>query len=420
MKYRRLIAAVALVLSVAVVAAPALAQVPDARLVVSDVSVSPSDPDPGNTTTVEFTVENSAGSTTGVNLSRVALEERGDDTVHAEAEGVGALSVGDSVTLELSSAFTDAGVRDLALVVEATDENGETVVVTRPVTIGVGGVGAAGITDDVAVDARVVAPAELEEDEQVNVDLGAGGVLQNGGGDDDEDQQPREPVVEIEVTNFGTATARDVVVEPSAGNGSLPRLAVADVAAGESESVYFDATGVSEPTTFEFRVGYTLGTERSESETTLAYRPNRGKIALTDVDMTISEGRLSVTGNAANEGLGEVYGATVSVGSAEGVSPAYPAQDFFLGTVPASEFVRFDLTAEVDNATATVVPVTVTYLADGEPYERTFELEYEPRDVSEAEGDGSNTSLTVVGVTGSLMLGGVAAFGWRRWYRGGD
>jgi len=138
------------------VAAPALADVPDARLVVSDVTVAPEAPEPGNTTTVEFTVENSAGSATGVALDRVALRERGTETVYAEAEGLGSLSVGDDVTLELATAFNETGVTELELLVEASDEadddgESETVTVTRPVTVVVGGVDAAGITDDVQV-----------------------------------------------------------------------------------------------------------------------------------------------------------------------------------------------------------------------------------------------------------------------------
>ena len=401
----------------AAVVAPALGDVPDARLVVADVEVTPEAPVPDETTTVEFAVENSVGSDTGVTVERVALQERDDETVHAEAEGVGALSVGDGVSLELSTAFEEAGVRDLEVVVEATGEDGEAVVVRRPVTVVVGGVDAAGVTDDVQVDARAVHPAELDEDEAVDVALGAGvGALL---GDDDEDEELRTPLVRVEVANFGTATARDVVVEPAAGGDALPRLAVGDVDPGEAESVFVDAGAFDEPTTLAFEVGYTLGTERATSETTLEYRPNRGEVVLTDVDMTLEDGRLAITGNAANPGLGEVHGARVAVEDAAGVEPAYPARDYFVGTVPASEFVRFDLTAQVDDDNATTVPVTVAYLADGEPYEETVELEYAPREEADGEG-GSRLSLSLVAVgvgAAVLLLGG--GVGWRRWYRGG-
>jgi hypothetical protein len=412
---------VSLLVGVVLVAAvPAAADVPDARLVVSDVTVTPAAPDPGNTTTVEFTVANSGGSTTGVAVDRVALRNRTDGTVHAEASQLGALSVGDDVTLELSTAFDDAGVKDLELAVETEDEDGETVTVTRPVTIVVGGVDAAGITDDIQVDARTVLPSELDEDEQLNVDLGADASGLLGGDSAEDDEELRTPLVRVEVTNFGTATARDVVVTPSTENGSLARLAVVDVAPGTAESVFFDAGDFDDPTTITFEASYTLGTDRNASETTLEYRPNRGEVVLTDVDMTLEDGTVTVTGNAANPGLGAVNGAIVSIGETEYVQPAYPAREYFVGTIPESEFVRFDVTADVDHANATTVPLTVTYLADGDPYERTVELEYDARSESDESDGGSGVPLSIVAVIGgAVVIVGGAALGWRR-LRGRD
>jgi hypothetical protein len=418
---KRLHILVVCVLLVSVSAAvPAAADVPDARLVVSDVAVTPSAPEPGNTTTIEFTVANSGGSTTGVAVDRVALRNRTDGTVHAEASGLGSLSTGDDVTLELSTAFEDAGVKDLELAVETEDEDGETVTVTRPVTIVVGGVDAAGITDDVQVDARTVLPSELEEDEQLNVDLGADASGLLGGDGEDDDEELRTPLVRVEVTNFGTATARDVVVAPSTANESLARIAVDDVAPGTSESVFFDAGDFDDPTTIDFEASYTLGTERNASETTLAYRPNHGEVVLTDVDMTLEDGTVTVTGNAANPGLGAVNGAIVSIGETEYVEPAYPAREYFVGTIPESEFVRFDLTADVDDANATTVPVTVTYLADGDPYERTVELPYDARSEADESDGGSGVPLSVLAmIVGSVVIVGGVALGWRR-LRGRD
>ncbi|MFO7925349.1 MAG: hypothetical protein ACQET5_14665 [Halobacteriota archaeon] len=402
------------------VAVPAAADVPDARLVVSDLTVTPAAPEPGNTTTVEFTVSNSAGSATGVDVDRVAIRNRTDGTVHAEASRLGSLSIGDDVTLELSTAFEEAGVKDLELFIETEDEDGETVTVTRPFTVVVGGVDATGITDDVQVDARTVLPSELDEDDQVNVDLGADASGLLGGDSEDDDEELRTPLVRVEVTNFGTATARDVVVEPSTENESLARIAVGDVEPGTAESVFLDAGDFDELTTFEFEATYTLGTERNASDTTLAYRPNRGEVVLTDVDMTLEDGTVTVTGNAANPGLGAVNGAIVSIGETEHVAPAYPAREYFVGTIPESEFVRFDLTADVDHANATTVPVTVTYLADGDPYERTLELEYDARTESDESDGGSGVPLSVVAVAvGSVVLIGGVALGWRR-LRGRD
>jgi len=417
-KRRHLLAAslVLVAIGLAVPAAPALADVPDARLVVSDVTVSPEAPEPGNTTTVEFTVENSGGSATAVAVERVALQDRDRyGAVHAEADDVGSLSVGDSVTLELATAFSDPGVEELELVVETETEGDEDVTVTRPVTVVVGGVDAAGVEDDVQVDARTVLPSELEDDENLNVDLGAdaGGLLGDGG-DDGEDPELRTPLVRIEVTNFGEGTARRVAVTPSAGEETLARLAVPDVEPGESETVLFDAGDFEDPTAIEFEAAYEIGSRDNTSTTTLEYRPNRGDITVTDVDMALDNGTVTVTGHAANVGLGEVNSAVVSLGETDHVEPTYPAREYFVGTVPESQFVRFDVTADVDHENATTVPVTVSYLADGDPYERTVELEYDAR-VESSGDDGSSVPLSLVGaLVGSATLGFGAALGWRR------
>ena len=400
-------------------AGPVVADVPDARLVVSDVTVTPDAPDPGNTTTVEFTVENSAGSASAVTLDRIELRDSDRfSATHADAEDLGSLSVGDDVTLELTSAFSEPGVKELELHVETETAAGEQVTVTRPVTIVVGGVDAAGVEDDVQVDARTVRPSDLEDD-GVDLDLGADadGLL---GDDDDEERADRATLVLVEVTNFGAATARNAAVTPSAGDGPLARIAVGDVEPGEAERVVFDASRFDEPTTLRFGAGYTLGTERRVSETALEYRPNRGEIVLTDVDMTLTDGTVTVTGNAANAGLGEVNGAIVAVGETEYLDPAYPAREYFVGTVPGSEFVRFDVTADVDHANATTVPVTITYLADGDPYERTVELPYDARTDGADNGDGSGVSLWVAtAFAGSAALVAGTALGWRR-LRGRD
>lgn len=407
------------------IAVPVVADVPDARLVVSDVEVTPEAPEPGNTTSVEFTVENSAGSATGIDIEAVELRERSRvGETHAAAGNVGSLSAGDDVTLSLSTAFEEAGVHDLELAVTAVDEAGAEVTVTRPVTIVVGGVDAAGITDDVQIDVQEVDPAELDDEEDdLDVDLGADGILGDG---DDEDEESRTSLIRVEVTNFGTATAREVAVTPAVEDGPElaeppARLALPDVQPGDAESVFFNAAAFDEPTTLSFEAGYTLGTERETSETTFEYRPNRGEVILTDVDMTSEDGTVTVTGNAANPGLGEINGAVVAVEETETVSPTYPAREYFVGTVPESEFVRFDVTADVDHDNATTVPVTVTYLADGEPYERTVELPYEPRAADRGDNGGDGVPLSVAAaVAGSALVAGSVAVGWRRRSRAGD
>ena len=146
---RALLIFVLLLSTVTVVAA-----VPDVRLTVSDVTVEPATPLVGETVTVTATVQNSGGSTSPVDVSRVIL--RGPDGRLDTAENVGSLSTGDSVTVPLTARFDEAGVRTLELRVVGTDENRNTVRISRPVPVAVESAGPQVTLDvtDPAVDAE--------------------------------------------------------------------------------------------------------------------------------------------------------------------------------------------------------------------------------------------------------------------------
>ncbi len=115
-------------------ALPAAAAVPDARLTVSDVTVSPDTPVTGSPTTVSVTVNNGAGSPQPVTVDNVRLVTGSGGTL-ATAEGVGSLGAGASLTVPLTATFDRPGEKSLAVVVRGTDEDGDRVTVRRPVTI---------------------------------------------------------------------------------------------------------------------------------------------------------------------------------------------------------------------------------------------------------------------------------------------
>ena len=112
---------------------PAAAAVPDARLTVSDVTVSPDTPVTGSPTTVTVTVNNGAGSPQPVTVDSVRLVDSGDRL--ATADGVGSLSAGASLTVPLTTTFDSPGEKSLAVVVRGTDQDGDQVTVRRPVTV---------------------------------------------------------------------------------------------------------------------------------------------------------------------------------------------------------------------------------------------------------------------------------------------
>ncbi len=261
------------------------------------------------------------------------------------------------------------------------------------------------LRDDVGIDVR---PAD---DQTVDAGGGAGGLgdLVGGGGgglqqgDGEEEGPPTE--VEVAVTNFGNAAIEEAVVEPSADQ-ALPRQFVGGLEPGETETVTLDLSNVP-PADLEVAVTYRLDREQRRSTTTYAHRPETAAITLTGVDMEREDGRLQISGNAGNTGDAEVTGVVVAVGEAEGITPAYPQRDYFIGTVDGSEFAPFELTAAVTE-NASTVPVEVTYRVDGEPRTEQVDLPVEADGENERGGFfGTLSPLVVGGALGvSVLVGG--------------
>lgn len=399
----------------------AAAGVPDARLTVEDVTVEPDTPAPGETTTVEVTVANSVGSISGATIDSIALYE--GNTTYANETNVGALSPGDDLTVPVAVVFDDAGVHDLTVEISATDEDGESVTVTRPLRLLVGGVDEAPIDDDVEIEVREPLPGDFETDDDANVNLDVGdvggldGVLGGVEGpapaedDDTTSQAFGDSVVTVEVTNFGGATARDVVIDPE--SAALARQPLPDIEPGDTAHVPLDLSPIEGGGAVNVSVRYTLGTTPFSSTTTYDYRPEQPSITLTDIDMVADGERVEISGNVGNTGTASADGVVVATETTDTVGPTYPQRSYFVGSVPESDFIGFELTASADPENATTVPVTVTYQHDGVDRQETFELPYEPRDGSVDEGGTTIAPLAIVTTVG-LGLAGIGAVVWRR------
>lgn len=127
-----LLAALLALSALAGAAGPAAA-VPDARLAVSDVTVTPETATVGAQVVVDATLRNSAGSPAAVEVRTVQL--RDDDGVRVAAEDVGSLSSGDTLAVPLATTFEEPGARTLTLRVVGEDADGDRVTVTRPVPV---------------------------------------------------------------------------------------------------------------------------------------------------------------------------------------------------------------------------------------------------------------------------------------------
>ena len=497
-------------------AAPGIAAgqaVPDARLTVADVSVSPDTPVAGAPVTADVTVGLSAGSASPVRVRRVVLRSDDGDR-RAVARGVGALSPGDSVSVPLTTTFDDPGQKDLSVVVVGENESGDEVRIARPATVVVergrplvevrAGDAVAGVSGDVGVrvanptteplrdvtvevrtgdgsverrtlaalgagEARTVnasvRPAAsgersvtasvsyttargtratttadatvtvepLREDVGVRVepvrgggaesdvggglrglvgaDQGQAGATDGDGGDDPPDR------ARVTVTNFGNGPVDDAVLAARANGTTLDRYAVGRLPPGASESVVVDLSAVrTGPVRFDatYDVVGRPGSGSGSAGAVYDYRPPSGAVTVTGVNVTVEGDRVWLTGNAGNPGRTAVSGVVLRVGETEHVRPAYPQRDYFVGTVEGSEFAPFELTARVDAANATAIPVRVTYTVGGEQRVETVRLPLErDREAGGASVSGPSPPV-VAGLLIALGAAGGLAFAFAR------
>ena len=383
-----------------------VASVPDARIVVSDVSVEPTSPSADERVSVTFTLENSAGSASGVDIESVELASRARfGTTYGEAENLGSLSPGDEVTLDFPASFDEAGSYDLELRIDGSDEDGRTVTVTRPVPVDVGTAG-----PDIEVSAERV--HMIETDDGVEV----GGVEELLGASSDDEMEPTT-AIEVQISNFGSATARDIYVRSSGESQNYTRLPVSDVSPNTSETVVFETKQFDTDELLTFEAAYRLSTDRPDSErrsaeTTYEYRPGADSLVVTDMSIERDGNQLLLTGNAGNIGETELEGAVVAVGDGASVTPSSPQRDYFIGTIPDSDFVTFDLTATVDEGTTPeTVPLNVQYRADGVQYERTIEVPYDEQAVD--TDNGGSLFSSGIALSGLLVIG-TGGYLWRR------
>ena len=127
---------IAVLLVTATVPGFAVGAIPDARVTITDASVSPTNPTAGAPTTVSATVRLSAGSDSAGTLERVAVVNETGATL-ASATGLGSLSPGETLTVPVTVSFSDPGARDLTVVATVADADDDRATVRRPLSVAV-------------------------------------------------------------------------------------------------------------------------------------------------------------------------------------------------------------------------------------------------------------------------------------------
>jgi len=360
----------------------------------ASVSVStPEDLVAGQESPVNVTVSNGDEGT----LSNVRLELDGDAAIENPERVSAAIQSGSQVTHAFDMTFAEAGERTIDATVTYS-MNGTTRSIDRAITVGV---------EEATVDAELTATTTTV----------------NG-----------SSAIEASLTEFGNVELRDGQVSAVADGEVLTRTLVPDVGAEETRTVTLDGDDVpaGEVTVV---AQYTAAGEEQTAETTVDYSPlEQSNVTLTGVEVTRQGSTLTLDGDASNIGSADASSVLVSVVESEGVAPAAPNGEYFVGGVESSEFATFELTASAGaNASVDSVPVRISYSAAGERVDRIVAV-----DVSDASGGaaaasgaasgpnaaagpggsgGSGLPLTTIGIGLAVVaLGGVglAAYRWRQ------
>ncbi|WP_170155502.1 CARDB domain-containing protein [Halopiger aswanensis] len=410
-----------LVATSATAAAPASGSQPD--IAVESVSVSADQLVAGDSETVTVTVANRQTSEKAVSLEEVFIRERGsysnEDVYGRTSTSIGSISPGNSQDVPVELSIDKPGEYDLTVYATVEDDDGIEHRVSYPLDV-------------------TVTKAVIDWDISTTVQSSASGTEGDGEGEGDGNSNDNsEDVLAVDVNNFGTAPLEDAALNVTQGGEVIERALVGDIAAHSSATVEFDPDKF-EPRPARFTLeyesvggSYTDSMLRDLSDTLSDDIP--GEIRLTGTETSQGVDGLTIQGEAANIGGTDVESVLVSVQNTERVSPTAPSGEYFVGSVDASEFATFELTADAQSEMSSV-PIKIEYIVEDERVTTTQQVDIDAAGASAVgtnvqaaaanaergppggtSGDGG-LPLTTIGLAIAVLViagGGFTIYRWR-------
>ncbi|RXK50143.1 hypothetical protein [Halorientalis pallida] len=225
-----------------------------------------------------------------------------------------------------------------------------------------------------------------------------------------------ESTVAVRLINRGNARLANVTLRGVSRNASIPRQLLDPIPPDASRETRLNVSLAGERASVRVQVSYDVGDRHDAVSDRVVVESTPGQIELTGTDTTAEDGRIKITGSASNVGLTTANSVIVGVKDTPRVSPAAPTREYFVGTVPESDFVSFDVYARVDGPVSSI-PLEVSYLVDGDRHTRTVHVPYEGGETNVSAGTtGSDEGWLLpaaLGVVVLLGVGGVLFVGWR-------
>ena len=318
---------------------------------LSSVTVTPSDPNTDERVTIEATISNLENSDTTVDVTDLYIRTPGETEEFARGEDVGSVAPGGTLSVPVRTAFETPGQKRLDINVGVRDEDGAYHSYVYPVYIDV-------------------------SEPTVKADLSA--TTRNDSG-----------TTAVSLTNFGNTNLSDVEITAAVDGETFDQNFVYDVAPESSRTTTFDTDDI-DAETVEFTATYTAAGENHTTSLVADVDEQTaipGEVRLTAIEVSRTGSGVTIQGDAANLGGTDADSVLVRVGDTEGVTPAPPAGEYFVGAIEASEFATFELTAQTDNASS--VPVEIAYIVDNERVTETQQVDLTAADASVAGNVGA-------------------------------
>lgn len=228
--------------------------------------------------------------------------------------------------------------------------------------------------------------------------------------------------VAVDVLNRGNVPIENVTISGTSPNATVPQRLISQIPAQSSRSLLVNASLDGERADIRLQASYDMGPTHDTVSDSVVVRSTPGQIDLTGVNVVTEGGTLQITGSASNVGLTRANSVVVGVKDTERVTPAAPTREYFVGSVPKSDFVSFDVYARTSGNVSSI-PLEVSYLVDGERYTRTVRVPYDGGGAEPPTAPRqSSGGLLVPAAIGAVVVLGIASaifVGWRK-SRGGD
>lgn len=228
-----------------------------------------------------------------------------------------------------------------------------------------------------------------------------------------------QPALSLEIVNQGNTPAKDLVVTAKASNATFERALVSEIPAGSSEHVRLNATMTELRADATITVRYEQGSSERTLSTSEIIRSDPGRIELTGLDVSREGDKLNIAGSASNLGSTGVNSVVVRVLLRDGITPAFPNKEYFVGTVPPSDFVSFDVYATTSGR-VTTIPLEAEYTVGNERVREQFEVTLgavggvsQPEVSGDTKQSGGMLPMVLGGVV-TITVGGIIVTGWRR------